>query len=61
MRTFSLAKAIVSANSPKDYAEMADGSCYKKTYSYLHKPYHIGNRNLLVEYTALLKEKGVIT
>ena len=59
MRSFTLAKALTGANSQKDYADMAEGRNNTISYSYAHAPYQIGDRNLINEYTTLLKQKGV--
>lgn len=59
MRSATLSKALSGANSPKDYADMANGQVSVKTHSYTHQPYSCGGHNLITEYTKLLKQKGV--
>lgn len=59
LRTFSLAKALTGANSPKDYHDMAAGIDRVDTYSGTHLPYHCGDRNLIAEYAKLVNTKGV--
>ena len=58
MGIYTSTRAIMGANSGKDYADMANGTNNHKTYTYTHLPYHSGNRNLLKEYSEILKKKG---